>query len=430
MIADKSPTVGRIQLYLAIVAPSELAQLFYYTKSLACVEPFKVSGENILNLFDLLLEKQSKRRQDHGRRVTIAFVQALCLIFKKGSVLCCFQHEFEFFSGLWDHVGEEGEAFIEEGAYIVCSIIAALFIDGTAARPSDFRVAYAAVLSEPAELRIPSARRFWGTKPKHGTIRLEGRVPSDWSTTFSSLNPTHHAVYLATHTLSILLKRTRKNVLPAIHAFLAFLWTLSLCPQAMLVLETEVPWNELVEFLNSLECSEGYSKRLGRESFPDPQIRGPGRSYLLPEDFQFRGQVWADLYFPAEVFVGELVEDTYGAYPLRVERCLWLGHRIASMNRWIKFNFSLYRFEVKDPAVQMESSSKRATVFKNASDLVASVSKPAADVGQGSNGDEDNENYEKRLERGAREDEWVGVDANGEEDGHWEVVEHEGAVDI
>ena len=54
--ADKSPTVGRLYHHLAILArPNALQQLYYYTRSLSCVQPFLSARESILTLFDPIL---------------------------------------------------------------------------------------------------------------------------------------------------------------------------------------------------------------------------------------------------------------------------------------------------------------------------------------------------------------------------------------
>jgi hypothetical protein len=53
--ADKSPTVGRLYHHLAILArPNALQQLFYYTRSLTCIQPFQSARESILTLFGVL----------------------------------------------------------------------------------------------------------------------------------------------------------------------------------------------------------------------------------------------------------------------------------------------------------------------------------------------------------------------------------------
>ncbi len=55
--ADKDPTVGRLYHHLAILArPHPLRQLYFYARSLTCVQPFLSARESVLTLFDPLLK--------------------------------------------------------------------------------------------------------------------------------------------------------------------------------------------------------------------------------------------------------------------------------------------------------------------------------------------------------------------------------------
>ncbi|KAI9885192.1 MAG: replication factor C subunit 4 [Watsoniomyces obsoletus] len=55
--ADKDPTVGRLYHHLAILArPQPLRQLYFYARSLTCVQPFLSARESVLTLFDPLLK--------------------------------------------------------------------------------------------------------------------------------------------------------------------------------------------------------------------------------------------------------------------------------------------------------------------------------------------------------------------------------------
>jgi hypothetical protein len=56
--ADKNPAVGLLYHHLAVlVRPNALQQLFYYNKSLGCLEPFSSARQSITTLFDLLIER-------------------------------------------------------------------------------------------------------------------------------------------------------------------------------------------------------------------------------------------------------------------------------------------------------------------------------------------------------------------------------------
>src|SRR6266496_377770 len=64
--ADKSPNVGRIQHHLAVLArPNILQQLFFYTKSLICKQPFLNTRESIMLLFNPILDSAESGRPHH-----------------------------------------------------------------------------------------------------------------------------------------------------------------------------------------------------------------------------------------------------------------------------------------------------------------------------------------------------------------------------
>lgn len=69
--------------------------------------------------------------------------------------------------------------------------------------------------------------------------------------------------------------------------------------------------------------------------FPQ-QMSSTGRQ--LPEDFVMRGLVWAQHYFPADFFGGQVVDEDERNLELpshaapRAERCLWLGVQLASVS--------------------------------------------------------------------------------------------------
>lgn len=358
MAADKGPNVGRIQHHSAVLArPYILAQLFYYTKSLVCVEPFASSRESILLLFNPLLEeeqqpqqqklhKQARPKQQTRHPLTLAsFVKAHGIIFKKESVHSYFEHTLQFFSCLPQHIGRMGEKFREQGVHISCSNFATLFINDNALVPATGKTLtalYTIAVATPVECRIPSARAYWSSCTQlEPLISLLSTIPISSSTRFSSsLSPLHYTIYQSMHTLSLLLRQIGdKNVLPAIHVSLAFLFTLSLAPEAMLVFEPLVPFRDLVTFLNTLNCHRVSESKITSNEFPLPESRDVGIKYYLPEDFDLRGLAWTRLYFPDGHFVNtELPEDEERMLELahtafvRAERCLWLGCRLASVS--------------------------------------------------------------------------------------------------
>ena len=126
-----------------------------------------------------------------------------------------------------------------------------------------------------------------------------------------------------------------RNNIPYLHVTLAFLWSLSFVPGALLYLESYVPWAKLVTFLNTLGRSGVDDAQV--ESAEFPQSHGVGRQ--LPEDFPIRGLIWSYFYYPQDFFTGQVVDEDERALELpshslmRAERCLWLGVRLASVSK-------------------------------------------------------------------------------------------------
>jgi hypothetical protein len=116
------------------------------------------------------------------------------------------------------------------------------------------------------------------------------------------------------------------------HLVLAFLNSVTYVPEAMSMVEGQVPWESLVTFLNTLGRSGTVDSRIEGPAFPQP-LSGTGRQ--LPEDFIMRGLVWANHYFPPRFFEGQVVDGDERTLELpshaapRAERCLWLGIQLS-----------------------------------------------------------------------------------------------------
>ncbi|KAF7716242.1 Uncharacterized protein PECH_008476 [Penicillium ucsense] len=152
-----------------------------------------------------------------------------------------------------------------------------------------------------------------------------------------------NAAKLSFQTLSFLLRRDRYDVSAwsEVHVSLVFIWALALCPFGMHWVEKMIPWRELVHFLNHLaDHPPDYSEIDPSEA---PWIVGEPYEHL-PEDFIIGGQTWAELYYPTGFFdAAPLINEEYPLLSwrtmcLRWHRCLWLGHRIAQLDRWITYD--------------------------------------------------------------------------------------------
>ncbi|KAK4678254.1 hypothetical protein QC764_0053380 [Podospora pseudoanserina] len=89
--------------------------------------------------------------------------------------------------------------------------------------------------------------------------------------------------------------------------------------------------------------------RIEESALPRTQFQRP-----LPEDYAMRGLTWADRVSPNTFFSNEKIDDDeeYVEFPFTAEerkaRVLWLGHKIASSSKWLRYNSSIHEFSVDD----------------------------------------------------------------------------------
>jgi len=368
--ADKNPDIGRIQHHLAVLArPNIVQQLFYYTKSLVSVHPFPSAKDSILLLFNPLLDAAKTANSRHPPLV-MAFVSAHGIIFTKGSVNQFIGLVDTFLCLLDKYVGRVGAIFREQGVYIASSNYAAIFEYGQpdAIIPPMFD--QKTMQSINSLERHKSARQFWDSS--NGSISSR---PDPYFTSGSISEETNftespqilsYASHLAFSTLAIILERLGdKNVLPHVHTSFSFLWCLALNPKSMMYIETEVPWARIAVFLNTLIRHDTDIVKIESEEFPYSET---GTAQQLPEDFLIRGQSWSQLYYPRNFFRDTSDDETRSielpsVIVPRTHRCLWLGVRIATLERWIMYDYEYKRFSVTPFASALENTARETNPF-------------------------------------------------------------------
>lgn len=370
--ADKSPNVGRIQHHLAVLArPNIIQQLFYYSKSLVSVIPFYNTRESIMLLFSPFLENPEIASQKYAP-IELDFVRAHGILFTKGPTAEYNTLMDHFTIGLDAHIARTSARFRSQGTEIICSLIAAAF---------DFGNIHSTLLHffvEEYDRQRPSQEEPEDTKGhEKQKVQLEFSVESsktrvdrmkerfaamstsvpyvsrplhslaDPTTPDASFSGSHDAsaspLYFIGKVVSTVSQRIGdKSILPFMHVYLAWLWSLAHVPNAIEYVERFVPWEKLVTFLNTLGRSGVADVNITREEFP-PSTSGTGRQ--LPEDFTMRGLVWAQLYHPPGFFEGNVVDEDERTLELpshaapRTERCLWLGFRLASVSCLSTFHY-------------------------------------------------------------------------------------------
>ena len=326
--ADKNPSVGRIQHHLAVLArPDMLQQLFYYTKSLVSVHPFPSAGESVMLLFHPLLNAPKPYNQPI---VASTFVTAHGYLFTQDrmsglNVSGVTAQTREFLEHLDMYIGRLGAAFRLHGAYMALSNFAAIFQYGVAdaVLPREFK-------QDAGQEAYQTASEMWAPVENPKAVETEfvqyrDSPPSTQLIFYGSL--------FTFQTLSAILSHIgNKNVYPAVHVYLAFIWCMALNHASIRLIEAVVPWRKLTTFLNTMIRSETDLRPIESDNFPIVEEKKH-----MPEDFLIRGQLWSQQYYPNGFFDKAPTEDDGRSieYPslsiTRTYRCLWLGARLAKV---------------------------------------------------------------------------------------------------
>jgi hypothetical protein len=302
--ADLNPESGRIQHHFGVLSrPDVLKQLFYYLKSLISVQPHTGTRETIQFLFTGLPQMATHYPADH--QALIVFVEAHALLFRRQDDSLFVQHANKFLSQLDGLPNITGNAFREQGVYIVASNYAAIFGYGH------------------DDSELPTI---------FGTAKHKVELPAQ--DIKSSSKEVSLASQVAFATLSIILDlQDRRAALPSVHFSLAFLWCLAKVPGAMNQIQAYVPWKRLAEYLNMLISPDTDMSEIENAEFPRNDF-GPLRQFA--EDFFIRGFSWSQLYYPPGFFC-DLGEDreTHIEFPSvtlsRKKRCLFVGLKLAEV---------------------------------------------------------------------------------------------------
>ena len=332
--ANKSPNVGRIQHHLAILARTNiLQQLFYYVKSLVCIQPFPNTQDSIQLLFKPIMDS----RQERSSPVMTSFVKCHGTLFAPGPLGPLVQTGNDFMTLLASHISRVGTKFGEQGAYIASVNFGAMLGYGKegAVLMEYFSKQDSSPVDTDTTSRINSAKEYWASAPFPRTPLSK----SDLSKATDHFKSFSYATYLAFHVLSFILRHIgSKNIMPHVHVSLVFLWNLAVTPQAMEQVEMEVPWQKLVTFLNGPQLVADGAAPEDRK-FPACAADGTPWASHLPEDRLVRGQIWSSCYYPDGFFEQRSPsadeDERFLELPdmgvTRAERCRWLGHRLASV---------------------------------------------------------------------------------------------------
>ncbi|KAI1612193.1 hypothetical protein EDD36DRAFT_420044 [Exophiala viscosa] len=366
--ADRSPTTGRIQHHLAVLArPNVVRQLFFYSKALVSGIPFVNARDSIMLLFSPFLDHYETTSQKYSR-LEGSLVTAAGILFTRGSVYDYCRHIIDFITELDAYISRSGSNWKVQGPEVASSLVALLLDFGAednflwraycnnsdtirqiqTARSSD--PSTDAVQVEDPTIKQEIQQRYWGNVPISTATQAAPATGGRFGANFvSSDEVTSYVLPVWGAAIGIVAgKIGDRNILPFMHFMLGFLWSLSYVPGALVYLEEYVPWAKLVKALNSISRSGVADATVESSNFPQQRS---GLGLQLPEDFPMRGLKWSSGYvYPPDFFEREVVDEDERTLEIpshaapRAERCLWLGVRLASLKRYITYDFQTKQF--------------------------------------------------------------------------------------
>ncbi|KAG8624544.1 hypothetical protein KVT40_007611 [Elsinoe batatas] len=327
--SDRQPIVGRLYHHLGILARPHLPQqLYYYAKSLCCVQPFANAKHSIKAVFEsasqVLTTTSSEKKTDALQKLDATFVQMHAQLYEKQSdtlISLTFSHVQVL---LRENLSRPDKKWKQYGVFLMISNVAACFSYGAFENPlrrSMEQKTYSSSKSSPSS-------DIW--------IQLSIRI-------------------LSTTTDIMLASKDHKNMLPLFHVLLVVLDSLCnvirSCHEATSLL-VAMPWMAISTYLNDLAKSKENMADHVKNAKPDqkfiPQVKEEVKP--LTEDFSLRGLVWCKDYFPEAWFRGNSNDELPFHEPAsceiaRAQRCLWLAVKISAKSTYLNFDKASCTFE-------------------------------------------------------------------------------------
>ncbi|KAK0737508.1 hypothetical protein B0T21DRAFT_383465 [Apiosordaria backusii] len=325
--SDKAPTTGRLYHHLAILArPNALQQLYYYTKSLCVPIPFGSARESIMTLFDPIMAPTPNQQQSRLSVAEFAFVKVHAIMFSGKQMEKLHSTMDDFLQSLDSQITRSSRKWLEAGYHMGISNCCNLVGYGNEANPI-----------AKATKQSPSADDEAQDQPMQGS-GIDSPAPEELGS----------ALKLFSRTYDIVSRRDGDpNVLPFLHVTLVFVYHLTFYPEAIRYVAPEFSWKRTASMMNTLLGFFKNYSRIEGSALPRSESQRP-----LPEDYAMRGLAWADRVSPSDCFSNEKIDDDEKYFEVasmaeeRKERVLWLGHKIATSNKWLRYNASTHEFSV------------------------------------------------------------------------------------
>lgn len=309
--ADKNPHVGRLYHHLAILArPNALQQIYYYGRSMNSVEPFPSARESVMTLFKPFVRDEQPFVYTPGLPIDALFMMIHALQFKRLDKYWKDQARKDLMDTLDNHIGRVTARWKEQGVYIAVTNICAWFEYGSDHNPlRHLFLLREKVRKDPDFVVAPNPKE--PQEPLYTEQAL--RLKLSENETDSTLN---EPKMLTNDMFALALCRIGDmNVLPHVHIMLAFIRTIAAIDLASHLID-QVPWADVVDFLNALIKTENQQTQGGsindlltQPIFPAEGEKGAEDDLPLPEDWLISGLIWAEEYLPTNWFSKEVDEE-------------------------------------------------------------------------------------------------------------------------
>ncbi|KAK1724226.1 uncharacterized protein BDZ83DRAFT_579152 [Colletotrichum acutatum] len=318
--SHRSPSIGRLYHGLATCAKANtLEQLFFYTKSLCVRVPFLDARDSLATFFKQNMDEEVTGAMD----ITTVFVRTHGLLFsEKDHNQFIAQSEV-----LTEHLAASACQWTEDGYHISIVLHCALLEYGSERNPM-MRI-------------IKQGRAEEGDLAMSHTQKADEMTPDPnqkFNLALGFVSRAHRAMFGSTGD---------EKTYSYLHVALVFLHHMSQFPNAMALVGNTMPWREICSFLNRTMQSCSSVQKIESDDLPHSVSRD---ARPLPEDFALRGLLWTETYYPDEWF-SKIGADTNKTGRLtswmlqeRMDRCLWLGCRIAKSGVWLQYDKTVGRF--------------------------------------------------------------------------------------
>ncbi|KAF4553361.1 Hypothetical protein D9617_7g030880 [Elsinoe fawcettii] len=320
--SDRQPNVGRLYHHLGILARPHLPQqLYFYNKSLCCVQPFNNAKHSLKAVFEaantVLSVKPGEKKNEPLQTLDATFVHMHSLIYEKqpGSQITMIVAQVQTL--LRDNVSQSDKKWKQYGVFLVISNMAACFSYGAFESP---------------------LRR--AMEQKNYTSAKSSPKSDPWLKLSIDI--------LSSTTEIILSAKDEKTMLPLLHVLLVLLDSLCnvlrTCNEAFALLAA-MPWASIIRYLNDLSKTKDNLTEQVKNAKPEQKFipHAKNDSRPLTEDFALRGLVWCRDYFPDNWFQGNSNDDLPFHEPAssetaRAQRCLWLAVKISAKSEFLQFD--------------------------------------------------------------------------------------------